>query len=96
MNTTHETPNSANPSQTSDDKAQREENGQFRKGNRGGPGNPFARQVAQLRKAALEAVSADDVRDIINALKEKAKSGDVAAKLLLSYSTISANRSGQT
>jgi hypothetical protein len=66
---------------------ERDEQGRFGKGNRGGPGNPFARQVARLRKAALEAVSDQDVQEIIGALKEKAKAGDVAAaKLVLSYS----------
>ena len=68
------------------DQAQRDDKGRFGKGNRGGPGNPFARQTAKLRQAALEAVSGDDIHEIIEALKEKAKKGDVAAsKLLLSY-----------
>ena len=47
----------ANASQPANETAQREEDGRFRKGNRGGPGNPFARQMAQLRKAALAAVT---------------------------------------
>jgi hypothetical protein len=69
------------------DATQRQDNGRFAQGNCGGPGNPYARQVAALRKAAIEAVTPDDIRDIINALKQKAKSGDLAAaKLLLSYS----------
>ena len=65
----------------------RDAKGRFGKGNRGGPGNPFTRQTARLRQAALDAVSDDDIRDVIATLKEKAKAGDVAAiKLLLSYS----------
>ena len=65
----------------------RDENGHFRKGNRGGPGNPFARQIARLRKALLEAVCEADLVEVIEMLKRKAKEGDVAAaKLLLSYS----------
>src|SRR5262245_13748564 len=64
----------------------RDEKGRFGKGNSGGPGNPFMRQTARLRRAALDAVSGEDMRDVINALKEKAKTGDVqAARLLLSY-----------
>jgi hypothetical protein len=68
------------------DATEREAKGRFAKGNSGGPGNPYARLVAALRKAAIEAVTPEDIRDIINALKEKAKTGDLAAaKLLLSY-----------
>lgn len=64
----------------------RDGKGRFSKGNRGGPGNPFTRQAARLRQAALDAVSDDDIRATIAALKEKARAGDVAAiKLLLSY-----------
>jgi hypothetical protein len=60
--------------------------GRFAKGNRGGPGNPFARQTARLRQAALDATSPEDIRDIFDALKKKALEGDVpAAKLVLSY-----------
>jgi hypothetical protein len=70
----------------SNDATGREAKGQFAKGNSGGPGNPYARQVAALRKAAIEAVTSDDIREVMNALKEKAKAGDLAAaKLLLSY-----------
>jgi len=53
--------------------------GQFAKGNAGGPGNPYARRVAQLRKLMLEAVSEDDVRAIIAALVKRAKAGDLSA-----------------
>jgi hypothetical protein len=64
----------------------RDEKGRFRKGNPGGPGNPFGRQVAKLRQIALEAVSEEDLRAIMEVLKEKARQGDIAAiKLLLSY-----------
>ena len=34
-----------------------EANGQFAKGNQGGPGNPFARQVAKLRKVIRRGTS---------------------------------------
>jgi len=64
----------------------RNSNGQFAKGNRFGPGNPFARQVAGLRKALLDRVTAEDIQAIAEKLLQLAKAGDVAAaKLLLSY-----------
>src|ERR1043166_1097125 len=66
---------------------ERDEKGRFQKGNRGGPGNPFTRQTAKLRQAALNAVSEEEIQEIIAVLKARAKQGDVAAiKLLLSYS----------
>jgi hypothetical protein len=65
---------------------QRGASGRFAAGNRGGPGNPFARQTARLRQAMLDAVSPEDMQAVIGALKKKAADGDVAAaKLLLSY-----------
>jgi len=36
--------------------------GRFAKGNPGGPGNPFARQVAALRQNMLDAVTGEDIR----------------------------------
>ena len=53
----------------------RRPNGQFAKGNRGGPGNPYARRVAELRKEMLSEVTGADLRAIIRALIEKAKQG---------------------
>ena len=68
------------------DQSQRDENGRFRKGNRGGPGNPWTRQSARLRKALLDAVSTHELRAVIRVLKEKAHAGDLPAiRLLLSY-----------
>ncbi len=64
----------------------RDSQGRFVKGNRGGPGNPFARRTAALRVALCAALTEDDVRAIVLAMKEKAKAGDVAAaKLVLGY-----------
>ena len=66
--------------------AGRDGQGRFAAGNKGGPGNPFARQTAGLRKAALRVVSTEDMEEVFRQLTAKAKSGDVAAiKLLLSY-----------
>ncbi len=64
----------------------RDEKGQFVPGNPGGPGNPFARQVAALRKALVDAVTPRDIQEVAAALIARAKEGNVqAAKLLLSY-----------
>jgi hypothetical protein len=66
--------------------AARGPDGRFAKGNPGGPGNPFARQVAALRQAALAAITPADVRAIIAKMGELALVGDVqAAKLVLAY-----------
>src|SRR5438445_5970139 len=63
-----------------------EANGRWAKGNKGGPGNPFARQVAQLRKVILNRLTEEDLLAITEALLAKAKEGSVgAAKLLLAY-----------
>ena len=64
----------------------RDEQGRFAKGNSGGPGNPYARQVARLRTAMLEAVGDQGITDIVDALMKAARNGDVAAaRLVLSY-----------
>lgn len=57
----------------------RDANGRFASGNAGGPGNPNARRSAELRQAVLDAVSADDIAEVIRKLIEMAKSGDPAA-----------------
>src|SRR5258708_533348 len=64
----------------------RETNGRFASGNKGGPGNPFARQVAALRHALVSAFTPDDLKEFARALGEKARKGDVAAtKLIFQY-----------
>ena len=64
----------------------RNSNGQFAKGNPGGPGNPYARRVARLRATLLDAVGENGLTDIVQGMVTAAKGGDVAAaKLLLSY-----------
>src|SRR5436305_1991714 len=61
-------------------------NGRFTKGNPGGPGNPFARQVAAMRQEFLKAASKEDIAEIARAMIAKAKEGDVAAaKVVLQY-----------
>ena len=57
----------------------RDERGRFTAGNSGGPGNPHAAQVGRLRSALLNAVTEDDMRDVVLALVARAKNGDVKA-----------------
>jgi hypothetical protein len=64
-------------------KSERAANGQFAAGNRGGPGNPFARQVAELRQAILDRLTVEAASDIADTLIARAKGGDVAAARLL-------------
>jgi hypothetical protein len=61
----------------------RDPQGRFLPGNPGGPGNPFARRCASLRKAFLEAVSDADLQAIARTLVERAKGGDLAAMKLV-------------
>jgi hypothetical protein len=64
----------------------RDAHGRFASGNGGGPGNPFARQVAALRKALLASVTDADMEAIMRELLRQAKEGNLAAaRLLLSY-----------
>jgi len=66
--------------------SQRDSGGRFKPGNKFGKGNPYANQIASLRNCFFNAVSSNELEEIIHALLKKAKSGDVAAiKLLLSY-----------
>jgi hypothetical protein len=64
----------------------RDAQGRFIGGNPGGPGNPFARQVAEMRRALLSCVTYEEMRIIGGQLVVKAKMGDLAAiKLLFQY-----------
>jgi hypothetical protein len=63
-----------------------DERGRFARGNRGGPGNPFARRVAQLRRTLCESITDEDIQAVSRKLLEQAREGDVAAaRLLFSY-----------
>ena len=57
----------------------RDASGRFVKGCKGGPGNPHAQHVGQLRSALLEAVTAEDMEAIARKLVESAKAGNVQA-----------------
>jgi hypothetical protein len=64
----------------------RDARGRFTPGNPGGPGNPFARRVAVLRRALSDAVTEVDIKLIAQRLVQRAHAGDVAScKLLLGY-----------
>jgi hypothetical protein len=67
-------------------KPQRDGKGRFVRNNDGGPGNPFGRRVAELRKILLRSATEENVERLANMLMEKAFAGDLAAaKLLLLY-----------
>src|SRR5262249_26309457 len=60
--------------------------GRFTTGNKAGQGNPFAGKLGAMRSAFLEAVSADQVKELARNLVAMALAGDVpAAKLVLLY-----------
>jgi hypothetical protein len=64
----------------------RDGQGRFTKGNRGGPGNPYARQVAALRQRLIERLTGEELDAILDALLRLAREGDVAAaRLVLQY-----------
>ncbi len=64
----------------------RDASGKFTVGNRAGKGNPLGGAVAKLRAALIQAADEGDVNQIIRAMIDKAKSGDVAAaKVALEY-----------
>jgi hypothetical protein len=64
----------------------RDAKGRFKKGWRGGPGNPFGRRVAALRTALLDAITPERIRELAARLHARAVAGDIpAAKLLLAY-----------
>src|SRR5215510_9972878 len=60
----------------------RDAKGRFAAGNAGGPGNPFARWTAELRREFLAEATGEDLRALCRALLERAKAGDVAAAKL--------------
>lgn len=62
---------------------QRDDKGRFVKGNRGGPGNPFARQVAKLRAALIQRVSEADIQRIADHLLITARAGHLPSIRLL-------------
>jgi hypothetical protein len=67
-------------------KSDRDANGRFTPGSQCSRGNPFARKCAELRQALVNAVTPQDIAEIVAKLMEKAKAGDAAAaRVLFSY-----------
>jgi hypothetical protein len=84
--TTEPCTSNPNPASKETDATGRESNGRFAKGNRGGSGNPFARQVAAFRACLLNSVTEEDLKAIVFRLVERARYGNLQAiKLLFSY-----------
>lgn len=64
----------------------RDENGRFRKGYKGGPGRPRREVEEEYKEAFLRVVSVRDVEEIITRAMRDAKKGDnVARKFLFDY-----------
>ena len=61
--------------------------GRFAVGNRGGPGNPLGRRVAEMRQILIDSLTDDAIRKLADVhMIARAQDGNVgAAKLLLSY-----------
>jgi len=58
----------------------RDESGRFKKGEyEGGPGNPYAKQAAELKAALYKAVTPKDIEEIAEKLLAKAKRADIPA-----------------
>jgi hypothetical protein len=65
---------------------ERDARGRFVRGNIGGPGNPFARQTAALRKAFLSQCTEEYMLKLAATVMAKSLEGDMAAaKLALTY-----------
>lgn len=57
--------------------------GRFTPGNKAAAGNPYSKKAAELRKALYTAVTAQDIKRIVENLKEQALAGDLKAISLL-------------
>ncbi len=80
------TPPAGPPGPAPAEQTQRDSRGRFAPGNKGGPGNPFARKTAGFRQALLDAITAEDLHTIARQLIQQAQQGDVAAaRLVFSY-----------
>lgn len=62
----------------------RDAQGRFVKGNRGGPGNPYAQKATEFRQAAMSAIQPEHVAAILRKVAKRALEGDLrAARLVL-------------
>jgi hypothetical protein len=79
MLTTPPSPNGSNGDEHDTDAIVRNSSGRFTAGNPGGPGNPWAKQTAELRALIRSAVTDQDMQEVMAAIVRKAKAGDVVA-----------------
>ena len=61
----------------------RDNHGRFVAGNRCGKGNPLAKHTGRLRSALINAVTEQDMHEVVQQLIAVAKKGDTAAAKLL-------------
>jgi hypothetical protein len=81
-----EPPRGTSPDPAPASKEGHDSRGRFPRHNKGGPGNPFARQTAALRQALLDAMTGEDIHAMVRQLIQKACDGDVSAiRLALAY-----------
>jgi hypothetical protein len=67
-------------------KSDHDAKGRFTFGNKGGPGNPHARQTAKLHSAALRVINEQEMEDIFKEMAKLAKEGNVhAARFVAEY-----------
>lgn len=64
---------------TNHDNKGRDNKGRFTAGNKAAQGNPYSRKAAAYRQALYSCVTAKDIKDVINELKEQAKAGNLKA-----------------
>mgnify|MGYP003294739890 CR=1 FL=1 len=57
--------------------------GRFTAGNKAAKGNPYVKKAAEFRKALYTAVTAQDIKRIVDKLKAQAMAGDLKAISLL-------------
>jgi hypothetical protein len=68
------------------ERGERDKSGKFAKGNKGGPGNPFMRRLAAMRREVAEAFEEGELRPLMTLLRIRALQGDMAAaRLVLEY-----------
>jgi hypothetical protein len=60
----------------------------FQPGNKFGKGNPFYRQLAAIRQAAVDVVGIEGVKELMKDLHRRALAGDVMAARVVLYYTV--------
>jgi hypothetical protein len=74
------------PASVAENASGRDANGRFAQGNPGGPGNPYYRRQAELKRMLLASVTDVDIQSVMLVLLSLARGGDLAAiKLFLEY-----------